>query len=184
MQARKLLTNIVTESKAAMHDVVFCLDNVKHSQKLAGSLYSFILPTFVHLTDRLAQLCTLCMSSNLGMPSEEKVRMRISCGPNQLHLIHGKPVGSVLFSHCLPPPPPPLPQHSTTPSSTTLYTDSVTVDSTAPTIVPLHNTAHMTRVGVFRCTYSDTAQSQVDYPDTFANWKTTALKLQNKTTNK
>ena len=106
MQARKLLTNIVTESKAAMHDVVFCLDNVKHSQKLAGSLYSFILPTFVHLTDRLAQLCTLCMSSNLGMPSEEKVRMRISCGPNQLHLIHGKPVGSVLFSHCLPPPPP------------------------------------------------------------------------------
>ena len=80
--------------------------------------------------------------------------------------------------------PSPLPQHSTTPSSTTLYTDSVTVDSTAPTIVPLHNTAHMTRVGVFQCTYSDTAQSQVDHPDTFANRKTTALKLHNKTTNK
>ena len=91
-----------------MHDECLCLDDVKHSQKLAGSLYSFILPTFVHLTDRLAQLCTLCMSSNLGMPSEEKVRMRISCGPNQLHLIHGKPVGSpycfLIVSPGLPPP--------------------------------------------------------------------------------
>ena len=56
-------------------------------------------------------------------PSEEKVRRRrISCWTNQLHLIHGKPVGSpycfLIVSPGLPPP------SSQTPPSTALCTSS------------------------------------------------------------
>ena len=76
----------------------------------------------VHLPVRLAQLD--CAQTQILAIAKwgEKVRMRISCWTNQLHLIHGKPVGSKLptvgSSYCFLivcppfPPPPPLPRHS------------------------------------------------------------------------
>ena len=86
--------------------------------------------------------------------------MRISCWTNQLHLIHGKPVGSKLptvgSSYCFlivcPSPPSPLPRHSAIAHAI---------------LVPLYN-------------YIKLNEAQVDYPaDTFAIQKTTELKEQN-----
>ena len=79
------------------------------------------------------------------MSSEEKVR--ISCWANQLHLIHGKPVGSILFSHCFLPPP----LH---------YTIHLIIQNST-----LHKTYWWVRIG--------SLYIQVDYPGIFDNWKIT-----------